>query len=169
MFFLLTAIYPSLKKRDYSVLSQTSSNYSLAEMHFREKNRTNVTPILKKELQACQSHLDLWKDDEGANSETISRHVKHKKNHKEWSATGFSSTLNFKNRARNLNLFRREIRKKFSYFSVGHMGETGPLGANLYCGCDSKGSETCTEWSIQYKKFSAAGEKYTVQFLFHSS
>lgn len=38
-------------------------------MHFREKNRTNVTPILKKELQACQPHLDLWKDDEGANSE----------------------------------------------------------------------------------------------------
>lgn len=100
---------------------------------------------------------------------TISRHVKHKKSHKEWSATGFSSTLNFKNRARNLNLFRREIRKKFSYFLTGQMGETGPLGANLYCGCDSKWSETCTKCSTQCKKSSTAGGKYTVQFIFHSS
>lgn len=48
------------------------------------------------------------------------------------------------------------------------MGEIGPLGANLYCGCNPKWSETCTECSTQFKKFSAVGEKHTLQFLLHS-
>lgn len=63
-----------------------------------EKNQTNVTPILKgyegpKELQACQPHLDLWKDDEAANSGNHFQAHETQKNLKEWSATGFPVTL----------------------------------------------------------------------------
>lgn len=116
---------PFCTKALTTVLSQTHSNILTCRNALKEKKQTNVTPILRKVKKDPRNYrpasltLISGKMMKQLILETISRHMKDKKNPKESSAIGFSLALNFKNRARNLNLFRRVNRRKIPNFQQG--------------------------------------------------